>query len=90
MEWGLVSQVVADDGRGGARRWRSPRAWPGGPTFSLGATEGSARTATSTATWADALEDEAAAIELTVRSADFKEGMQRLRREASARRFTGR
>jgi 2-(1,2-epoxy-1,2-dihydrophenyl)acetyl-CoA isomerase len=87
MEWGLISQVVADAdveaeamavAEGLARR----------PTFSLGATKGLLHRHLD-GDLARAMEDEAAAIELTVRSDDFKEGMRAFA-EKRPPRFTGR
>ena len=87
MEWGLISQVVADAdveaealavAEGLARR----------PTFSLGATKGLLHRHLD-GDLAGAMEDEAAAIELTVRSDDFKEGMRAFA-EKRPPRFTGR
>jgi 2-(1,2-epoxy-1,2-dihydrophenyl)acetyl-CoA isomerase len=73
-EWGLVSQVVADDALDDAVETVA-REFAAGPTVALGlARQLVHRNLTSTL--AEALEGEALTEELAVRSNDFKEGMR--------------
>ncbi|MCU0310841.1 MAG: enoyl-CoA hydratase-related protein [Acidimicrobiales bacterium] len=74
VDWGLVTEVVPDD-EVGERALALAAELARRPTFSLGATKGLLHRHLD-GDLADALEDEAAAIELTVRSDDFKEGMR--------------
>lgn len=87
LRWGLITEVV-DDGSVRSRAAELAAELAGRPTFAVGAMKDLLHRAL-TSSLPDALEREAAAVELTIRSDDFKEGMRAFM-EKRRPRFTGR
>ena len=74
LEWGLICSMVDDEELGAASRALAAEL-ASGATFAYGLTKQLVHRH-ATADLAQALEDEAIAIEMTIRSDDFKEGMR--------------
>jgi 2-(1,2-epoxy-1,2-dihydrophenyl)acetyl-CoA isomerase len=85
--WGLIAEVTPDD-EVDARAADLATRLAGGPTFALGTMKHLLHRQL-TANLPEALEEEAAAVELTIRSEDFKEGMRAFAAKR-APEFTGR
>ena len=87
LAWGLVTEVVADE-RVGDRAAEVAGEMASRPTFAIGAMKDLLHR-NLTSSLADAVEREAAAVELSIRSDDFKEGMRAFV-EKRPPQFTGR
>lgn len=85
--WGLVHDVVPEADLD-ARAAELAATLAGGPTFAIGVTKSLVHRA-GASSLAEALEREAHGVELTIRSDDFKEGMNAFK-EKRPPRFTGR
>jgi 2-(1,2-epoxy-1,2-dihydrophenyl)acetyl-CoA isomerase len=77
LDWGMISETVPEDRLAGAAA-RLAADLAAGPTFSLGLAKAMIHGHT-TATLSEALSDEAVNVELSIRSADFKEGIRAFR-----------
>jgi 2-(1,2-epoxy-1,2-dihydrophenyl)acetyl-CoA isomerase len=73
-EWGLIDEVVSGDGLEGCARSLAAEL-AAGPTFSLGHTKRLLNNPAA-ADLREVLRQEAASVEATIRSADFKEGLR--------------
>jgi 2-(1,2-epoxy-1,2-dihydrophenyl)acetyl-CoA isomerase len=87
LDWGLVGQVVEPD-RLDAVATDLARELAGGPTYSLGMTKRLVNDGPGTLS--DALSAETTAVELTIRSDDFKEGIRAFLDGRRTPHFTGR
>jgi 2-(1,2-epoxy-1,2-dihydrophenyl)acetyl-CoA isomerase len=85
--WGLVAEVV-DDEQVGLRARELAEELAGRPTFTLGVTKQLLHLHLA-GSLAEALDDEASAVELTIRSEDFREGMRAFAEKRSPS-FSGR